>query len=155
MKKRFLSCIALLLLLSLSLTSCVEGLPGSELFFAAKDGIAEFSNNLDLLFAGDLPLVANGKSDYAVVTDKDASAHVLEAVEDLCVSIRKQTGADLRKNDAGTATKRILVSISTEDKSASNAAPAAQFHIGVEGEDVVIKAENLFVGRKYKLGELT
>ena len=37
MKKRFILCLALLLLAASMLCSCTQGLPLSELYFAAKD----------------------------------------------------------------------------------------------------------------------
>lgn len=143
MKKRFLSCIALLLLLSLSLASCAEGLPGHELFVAAKDAVADFSENMEMLFAGDVPLAQNGKTSYQlVVPDGSLKKEYMAALTLFRNNFQSKTGATLNECDEEDDAPKIWLYASDAQRAELPALDANNFYIGFVGEDLVLHAQN-------------
>lgn len=144
MKKRISSLLVLLLLFSLLLCSCAEGLPLSELTFVAKEKVTGFSARVENLLADNMPLAANGKTDFAVVYDKSASGEVQSAVADFCAQFKAYSGADLLENSVKTAKGRILIGLADSDaaKEVLKDLSAATFYIGFAGKDLLILAQN-------------
>ncbi len=141
MKKRLLSCLALLLLVAMLLCSCAEGLPLSELYFAAKDAATEFTTQLKLLQSGSMTIAADGKSEYEISFDRAASKEVKDAVNALAARIKKQTGADLLNNKGENVTKRIVIGQPEKGEDAL-VSSATQFYLGFAGNDLMIQACN-------------
>ena len=138
MKKRFVSFLAILLLTAL-LSSCTAGLPGSELYFAARDAIAEFSQNLELLLAGDITIVQNGTTSYRLLSIHDPGDEVRDLVENFQTTFKKRTGAELRICDEKESAPKILISPQSTELPDLD---ANSFYVGFVGEDLVIHAEN-------------
>jgi hypothetical protein len=141
MKKRLLSCLALLLLCAMLLCSCAEGLPLSELYFAAKDAAAAHAAKMELLQSGSKVIAADGKSEYALSFDPAASPEVKDAIHALCARIKTQTGADLLDKKREGATKQIVIGRPAADGEAL-VCSAAQFYLGFCGDDLMIQAQN-------------
>ncbi|MBE6629866.1 MAG: hypothetical protein E7624_03335 [Ruminococcaceae bacterium] len=143
MKKRFLSYIALLLLLSLSLASCAEGLPGHELFVATKDAVADFSENMEMLFAGDVPLAQNGKTSYQlVVPDGSLKEEYMAALTFFENNFQSKTGAVLDHCRENADTPKIWLYASNAQRAELPTLDANTFYIGFVGEDLVLHAQN-------------
>ena len=142
--KKTISCLALILLLSMLLSSCAAGLPGSELYFTAQDQAASFSSRVENLLAENEPIVMEGISEYAVLYNQNASPAVSAAVSALLAEIKARTGADLAANDKKSATKRILIGSAGEESAKQVAAQlsAAEFYVGFVGNDLVLQAKN-------------
>ncbi len=141
MKKRLFSCLALLLLCAILLCSCAEGLPLSELYFAAKNAACDYSAKLELLKAGSMIIAENGKSEYVISYDHNASAQLKDAINALNARIKKQTGADLLDTKREEATKQIVIGRPVESTEAP-AISAAQFYLGFQGDTLTILAHN-------------
>lgn len=144
MKKRIPSLLAFLLLFSLLLCSCAEGLPFSELTFVAKEKTTAFSSRVENLLADNMPLAANGETDFAVVFDKTASGEVQQAIADFCAQFKAYSGADLTENSVKTAKGRIMIGVADSDaaKEVLKELSAATFYIGFAGKDLLILAQN-------------
>ncbi len=141
MKKRILSCLALLLLMAMLLCSCAEGMPLSELYFAAKDAVAEYSTQLKLLQTGSRAIAANGKSEYTISFERTVSKKVKDAINTLAVRIKKQTDVDLLDDTREGVTKHIRIGLPKKDTTPL-VQNAAQFYIGFSGDDLIIQAYN-------------
>ena len=147
MKKRLLSCLALLLLMATLLCSCVEGLPFSELYFAASDTAADYAEQLKLLQEGSKVIAANGESDYVIeYTDTfvqigNRQNPVKNAINAFVARVKEQTGADLLSKKRGKASKRILIGTPSFDE-IPFVESAAQFYIGFSGDDLIVQATN-------------
>ena len=90
MKKRFIACLSLLLLLCLLLSSCAPGLPGHALLTSLQSGIGGFTSNLTNLLQDNLPVVVDGSSDYAIVRNVNASDQVKSAISYFCDAVMKK-----------------------------------------------------------------
>ena len=147
MKKRLLSCLALLLLIATLLCSCAEGLPLSELYFAAADAAESYTAQLKLLQEGAKVIAANGESEYVIectttfVEIGNRQNPVKNAVNALAARIEAQTGADLLDTKREGATKRILIGAPAFDE-VPIVDSATQFYIGFSGDDLIIQASN-------------
>lgn len=141
MKKRLITCLAVLLLCATLLCSCAEGLPLSELYFAAKDAATDYTEQLKLLQSGSRVIVQNGKSEYAISLSNTVSKEVKDAVTALAVRIKKQTGVDLLNTKREEITKRILIGF-PEKNAEAPVKSASQFYIGFSGNDLLIQACN-------------
>ena len=147
MKKRLLSCLALLLLMATLLCSCVEGLPFSELYFAASDTAADYAEQLKLLQEGSKIIAANGESEYVIectttfVEIGNRTNDVKAAINTLAERIEAQTGADLLAKKRDKASKRIIIGLTQGDET-TKVSTAAQFYIGFSGDDLIIQASN-------------
>ena len=147
MKKRLLSCLALLLLVATLLCSCAEGLPFSELYFAASDTAADYTEQLKLLQEGSKVIAANGESEYVIectttfVEIGNRTNDVKAAIKDFAARVKEQTGADLLAKKRDKASKRIIIGL-TQDDETTKVSTAAQFYIGFSGDDLIIQASN-------------
>lgn len=141
MKKRILSCLAVLLLMAMLLCSCAEGLPLSELYFAAKNTAASYTAKIKLLQSGAKTIAENKTSEYAISFDTTSSKEVKDAVTALAVRIKKQTGADLLDEKREGVTKRIVIGFPKKNETPL-VDGAAQFYVGFSGEDLIIQAHN-------------
>ena len=148
MKKRLLSCLALLLLAATLLCSCAEGLPLSELYFAAKDAANGYTEKLCLLQEGSKTIAADGESEYIIEYDSSRLAEATvrqnelkDAINALAARVKAQTGADLLDKKREGATKRIVISFAQGDDT-DKVSSAAQFYIGFSGDDLIIQATN-------------
>ena len=144
MKKRFISCLALFLLLCLLLSSCAAGLPGHALLSTAKDKIGGFTSNVSNLLRDNLPIVLEGSSDYAIIKSKTASTQLTAAISAFCDALEGKTGVDLATANARIAKYRILIGDTGEDasKQAAEQTDAASFYIGFSDKDLVVYAHN-------------
>ena len=113
MKKRLLSCMALLLLGAMLLCSCAEGLPGSALLSVAKSSGKKYVTQLKLLQGGPQVLVADGKSDYTISLNRASSAELKSTVAELRDHIQARTGVRLGEY-TDSAQKRIRIALSSE-----------------------------------------
>ena len=132
MKKRLLSCLALLLLVATLLCSCAEGLPFSELYFAASDTAADYTEQLKLLQEGSKVIAANGESEYVIectttfVEIGNRTNDVKAAIKDFAARVKEQTGADLLAKKRDKASKRIIIGL-TQGNETTKVSTAAQF----------------------------
>ena len=147
MKKRLLSCLALLLLAATLLCSCAEGLPFSELYVAAKNAATSYTEKLTLLQEGGRIIAADGESEYVIectttfVEIGNRTNDVKAAINTLAERIEAQTGVDLLDTKRDGATKRILIGYPDPDE-VPPVNSAAQFYIGFSGDDLIIQATN-------------
>lgn len=144
MKKRIITLLTFILLFSLLLCSCAEGLPLSELSLVTKDKATAFSARVEALLKDGVALATNGKSDFAVLWNKSAPEQVQTAVAAFCTSFTAYSGADLLQNDPTSAKGRILIGIMSEEHSqriAASLSPAT-FYIGFHEGDLIIQAKN-------------
>ncbi len=144
MKKRILSLLATILLFSLLLCSCAEGLPLSELALTARDKATLFSTRVEYLLKESVPLAASGKTDFALVYDRAAPREVQAAIAAFCTQLKSFSGADLLQNDPTSAKRRVLIGIAENDaaKEILRTLSASSFYIGFSGEDLLILAQN-------------
>ncbi len=141
MKKRLIGGLCLVFCLSLLLSSCAAGLPGSELVSAVSEGVGGFATKLGNLFFKQAPLIIDGTCSFELKTDATASIDVKLATDSLCNAVLSKTGLDLRTRR--TTTKKLYISTDKEQfSSLSNKLSAAEFYIGFQGEDLVIFATN-------------
>lgn len=144
MKKRLISCLALLLVLITLLCSCTAGLPGHELVTALKNGVGSFSSNLKNLLADNTPILLNGESRFTVIYSVRESDTVRGAINSFCEAVEEKTGLALPTNKTLGVTRRILIGNTGEPAStqALKELNQASFYIGFSGDDLVVQAKN-------------
>ena len=144
MKTRLITCLVLVLTLSLLLTSCAAGLPGATLIDVVSDKLSSFSSKLENLMNDNVPLILEGTSEYYVQLPVTASAEVKQAVTALCDTIEAKTGVRLTASSGFSSHKRIVVGDLTDkaDTSLLDELNVANFYVGFVESNLVIHAKN-------------
>ena len=169
MKKRFLSLLCLLCAVVLLLSSCVAGMPLSEVYLTTKGKVESFTSNVDNLFRENAPVILNGESRYIVSVGLSASDRLRAAAQKFCDAVEMKTGYrfDPSATYKDTSQHRIRIinlERNIENEIARNVPAelnAANFYIAFSGKDLLIEAYNdtmlisalAFLAEEYITGE--
>ena len=148
MKIRFLSLLCLACAVVLLLSSCVAGMPLSEVYLTTKEKAGSFTSNVDNLFRKNAPIILNGESDYIVSVGLDASERLRAAAQRFCDAVETKTGfrfdpATPYRNATQYRIRIINLERNVEREISDNVPAdlnAANFYIGFSGKDLLIEA---------------
>ena len=150
MKKRFLSLLCLACAVVLLLSSCVTGMPLSEVYLMTKEQAGSFASNVDNLFRQNAPIILDGESNYIVSPGLDASERVRAAAQAFCDAVETKTGYRFDPTapykDGTQYRIRLINPERNVGQNISGSVPAelnaANFYIGFSGKDLLIEAYN-------------